>query len=485
MPSRDAAKDETVDLFEALEILFGKGAVPIDELNRRATHDGAVPPPRPPPANPLDGLEVTPEYERARSLVETGAPITLVSGRAGTGKSMFIHYLRHVLDARLAVVAPTGVAALNVQGATIHSFFRLPPHYLGPDDVRRVADRRLYSALDVLIIDEVSMVRADVVDAIDRFLRLNGRDETRPFGGVQLVLVGDLFQLPPVVGRGEQRLLVRDYPSPFFFSAAALQPLRLFDVELTKVYRQADAAFVALLDDLRVGRNVRGAVDVINRACAGRDVGASMVTLTCTNRSADAINTARSLALPGEPEIFEGAVVGRFPLDDVKLPSPRTLFLKPGAQVMFTKNDDQHRWVNGTFGRVVGFRGGSIQVELTGDAAGVVHDVQPVTWEYYGYEYDAVLDRVRPVVIGAYTQYPLMLAWAVTIHKGQGKTLEKACVDLGRGAFAHGQVYVALSRCRSLDDIALARPIAAREVHCDERILRFHEALAAAGAGDP
>ncbi|MBP7570563.1 MAG: AAA family ATPase [Acidobacteria bacterium] len=430
------------------------------------------------PPDPLAGIEISPEYERVRSLVEAGAPVVFVSGRAGTGKSVLVQYLRHVLQGNIAVLAPTGVAALNVGGVTIHSFFRLPPHVITRDDIKRVADRRLYTALNVLLIDEVSMVRADVLDGIGAFLALNGPDDTKPFGGVQLVLVGDLFQLPPVVDRAEQRVLTGRYASPFFFSAEVLQKLQLYPVELTKVYRQADAEFVALLDQVRAAKDVESVLDRINAACAPRQDQPAAITLTCTNARADRINSGRLAELPGPAAEFVGDTSGRFALEDAKLPSPLKLTLKPGSQVMFTKNDEQHRWVNGTLGTVVGFKRGSVGVEIRGDHGNAVHDVQRVTWETYKYEYDERDERIKATVAGSYTQVPLMLAWAVTIHKGQGKTLEKVRIDLGRGAFEAGQVYVALSRCRSLADITLTRPIQPQEVRCDERIRRFQQAIA-------
>jgi ATP-dependent exoDNAse (exonuclease V) alpha subunit len=402
-----------------------------------------------------------------------------VSGKAGTGKSTLIDFLRRSYNGNIVVVAPTGVAALNVKGATIHSYFRFPPRVVTDEDIKQVKDRRLYTKLDLLVIDEISMVRADVLDGIDKFLRLNGRHSDRPFGGTQLLLVGDLFQLPPVVSRTEEAVLFsRKYTSPYFFSAKSLERCQMAPVELGKVFRQTDNAFVEMLDRIRVAEQLETILPSLNTRCFRSASDTRVITLTCTNATADQINATELDKLMGEPRTFAGTISGKFAIEEERLPAPLNLSLKPGAQVMFTKNDGGRRWVNGTLGRVVGFKDASIQVELISDHPGAVHDVQPVEWESFKYEYDYAENKIKPAVIGYYRQYPLMLAWALTIHKSQGKTLEKVRIDLGSGAFSPGQVYVALSRCRSLEDIVLSRPISQREVKCDQRIRRFYFALA-------
>ena len=467
-------------LLDALKDILGIAPVNIGELNRQATHARPSPPPVAPRVNPLEGIEITDEYRVVAKLVEGGFPIVFVSGKAGTGKSTLIHYLRHTFKKNVVVVAPTGVAALNVKGTTIHSYFRFPPRIVTDEDIKEVKDRRLYTKLDLLVVDEVSMVRADLVDAMDKFLRLNGRHQNKPFGGTQILLVGDLFQLPPVVTRSEESVLFsRRYTSPFFFSAKALDNCQLAPVELSKIFRQRDPVFTAMLNKVRVAEQLNTVIPMINATCAAPDRDDQhIITLTCTNAVADQLNARELAKLATEARVFKGEVSGKFAVKDEKLPSPLNLALKPGAQVMFTKNDEQKRWVNGTLGRVIAFKATSIQVELITDHPGALHEVQKVKWESFKYEYDYTDDRIRPVTTGLFIQYPLMLAWAVTIHKSQGKTLERVRVDLGRGAFASGQVYVALSRCRSLTDIGLARPIDQHEVKCDPRIKRFYLALA-------
>jgi ATP-dependent DNA helicase PIF1 len=413
-------------------------------------------------------------YVQAKRLVEGGAPLVFVSGNAGTGKTTLIHYLKDNIALRNVVLAPTGVAALNAGGATIHSFFRFPPRIQDPAQIRIPEDRRLYQRLELIIIDEASMLRADVLDSIDVFLRACNNDFS-PFGGVQLLLLGDMFQLPPVVAAAEREVLEeRGYRSPYFFSALCLQDLEMAHVELDQIFRQSDPEFISLLNRLRVAEDIEAVVGQLNRWC-GDPGGDHDITLTCTNRVADTINADALAMLPGEERIFLGEIEGKFNLDGDRLPSPLELRLKPGARVMFTKNDEEGRWVNGSLGAITWVAGDRIEVDVA-DAG--IHEVPRATWQSFKYRLDRKSDRIVAEEAGHYTQYPLMLAWAVTIHKSQGKTLGRVLVDFGSGAFASGQAYVALSRCRSLDGISLARPLRASDVRCDARIRKFHESLA-------
>lgn len=457
---------------------FGIKAYTFGELNRQATIKRPVVTMPPFTGVPLAGITITEEYLEVKRRLESGCQIVFVSGKAGTGKSTLIHYLRHTYKNNIVVVAPTGVAALNVNGVTLHSYFQLPPRIITKDDIKKVKDRKLYTRLDLLIIDEISMVRADMIDAMDEFLRLNGRSKDLPFGGTQLLLVGDLFQLPPVVTKQDEKVLdERGYESPYFFSAKTPEKCEIATVELTEIFRQRDPEFTSMLNSIRVAENLHEVIPRINDSCASVESDNSIITLSCTNAVADQINIAEQLKLPGDPITYEGTIIGKFVVEEERLPSPLNLELKLGAQVMFTKNDETRRWVNGSLGRVVELLEGTVKVELLTDTQGIVYDVQPVAWDSYKYEYDKILDKIVPVISGRYVQFPLMLAWAVTIHKSQGKTLERVRVDLGKGAFASGQVYVALSRCRSLSDITLTRPIKVSEVKCDPLILRFNQAL--------
>jgi len=473
-----------MSLIESIKHLIGVRKARVGDINRQVTHAPPLPKPAPALRDALDGIEITDEYKRVLDLLNTDCQLIFVSGKAGTGKSTLISYLRATTKKNLAVVAPTGVAALNARGVTIHSFFRFPPRVITEEDIQRLYDRRLYTRLDLLVIDEISMVRADVLDAMDKFLRMNGRYPDRLFGGVQVMMVGDLFQLPPVVARNEEATLFgRAYTSPYFFSAKCLGDAEMTPVELSKVFRQTDAELTEMLNNIRLAEGLDEVVPRINsRCCRSQAAKDALLTLTCTNAAADEVNSTRLAKLVGESRVFHGTIDGRFPVEEDKLPSPMNLALKNNAQVMLTKNDEHKRWVNGTLGIVRKLDETLVQVELLTDRPNAIYDVQRVKWEAYKYEYDYSADRIKPSVIGTYRQFPLMLAWAVTIHKSQGKTLERVEVDLGHGAFAPGQVYVALSRCRSLQDLSLKRPIDPHEVKCDERIKRLY-ALLAGGEG--
>jgi ATP-dependent exoDNAse (exonuclease V) alpha subunit len=442
-------------------------------------------PPRQKPVIDGPSIEITPEYERILDWLNQGAPLVFVTGKAGTGKTTLVRFLKERFTGNAVVVAPTGVAALQVGGVTIHSFFRFPPRVVLDEDIRLVRDRKLYSRIQLLIIDEVSMVRADLVDAIDKFLRLN-RERDEPFGGCQVLMIGDLFQLPPVVnGRDREALNLLGYESPWFFSAKSLQACQMLPIELGKVYRQTDAGFVDLLNQVRLAESCGKFLPVLNARYdpeESPDPEETIVTLACTNHVVDSLNDRMLRSLDEPPHRFEGKVSGKFVVEDEKLPSPINLTIKAGAQVMFTKNDGMRRWVNGTLGRVAGFDQDAngletVRVEVGKGHEKTVVEVKQVKWDSYRYVYDRDTDSVGAETTGDYVQYPLMLAWAVTIHKSQGKTLDKVRLDLGSGAFDYGQVYVALSRARSLEDIRLARPIHEKEIKADPVIKRFYSAM--------
>lgn len=430
---------------------------------------------------PREPLQMNPQLEAAFAAVARAKPIVFVTGGAGTGKSTFIRELRERFPEKKSVVlAPTGVAALNAGGQTIHSFCQLPLRAVTPEDIREIEEREVVENLDLLIVDEVSMVRADILDGLARFLQVNRRS-TAPFGGVQIVLVGDLFQLPPVVTSSDKPFLADRYASPHFFSAHCLEGLSFLPVELQVVYRQRDAEFAALLGSLRGGEDVAGAVAEINRQCVGRPLSGQYLILVPTRKAAAEENRRRLEALPGKERTYVAKVEGTFSSgSDDRLPAPQTLALKRGAQVMFTRNDSEKRWVNGTIGIVEQMRGDSIGVRL---ADGVIHDVEIVEWQNLRYAWDESEKRIVEEVLGTFAQYPLMPAWAVTIHKAQGLTLARVSVDFGGGAFAEGQVYVALSRCQTLEGLSLARPVRPHEVRCSAAARTFYAKMGRRGAG--
>ncbi len=431
-------------------------------------------------------IEITPEYDAVLTAIDRKDPFIFISGRAGTGKTTLVNYLRNELKEQVAVVAPTGVAALQVRGVTIHSFFRFPPRLIFPEnDIKKLKDRRLYNKLGILIIDEISMVRADMIDAIDMFLRVNGPREGKPFGGIQVIFVGDLFQLPPVVRHEEMEVLrERGYDAAYFFNAQVLHRSELTYIELMKIFRQKDKAFTDLLNQIRMNQGADTALKIINDACFHPAISGNQqaITLTTTNQRADSMNTKEMRGLDTETRVYKGRVDGKFNIDERNLPSPLDLTLKLGARVMFTANDRNmpRRWMNGTLGKVVQFETESITVELdptSGSRMRHLVEVPIFAWESYQYEFDEKENQIKPVVNGKFEQFPLMLAWAVTIHKSQGKTLEKVKVDLSGGTFAPGQVYVALSRCTTLEGIELLQPIRTNDVRTDAHVKDFYRRL--------
>jgi len=433
-----------------------------------------------------DKIEINPQFRRALDLMERIDRHVFITGKAGTGKSTLLELFRSVTGKRMAVLAPTGVAALNVRGQTIHSFFGFKPD-VTPEAVRKLARTgakdAVYRNLDALVIDEISMVRADLLDCVEKFLRLNGPRPKRPFGGLQMIFFGDLYQLPPVVTGAEKDLFGRGlkagrYETPYFFSSGIFERTD-FDmefVELEKIYRQRDPEFIDLLNGIRNRSLSDELIERLNSRCRpafSPSEDEFYITLTSTNDLASARNSEKLASLPGRSRRYQGEIAGQF--DRSSLPTDELLELKPGAQVMLLTNDRQGRWVNGTIGRVVSIRErkeGDDIVTVDLPEAGRV-ELTPHTWEIFRFSYDRESDRIRSEAIGSFSQYPLRLAWAVTIHKSQGKTFDRVVVDIGRGAFAHGQVYVALSRCTSFEGLTLKKPIAKKHIWMDWRIVRF------------
>lgn len=406
-----------------------------------------------------------------------------VTGKAGTGKSTLLQLFRSTTRKKTAILAPTGVAALNVQGQTIHSFFGFPPRIITPQEAsRKVTQKhlqRLYKNLQVLIIDEISMVRADMLDGIDRFLRIN-REKHQPFGGVQVVFFGDLFQLPPVVTRDpiEASYFQDYYETPYFFSAKVMQEaeFQIELLELRKVYRQESRHFLRLLEAVRINEIDRDDLDDLNeRWLPDFSDTDGYITLTARNATADRINRTELERITEKQFEFHAEVKGNF--DPNLFPTEAKLQLRKGAQVMFVKNDvTERQYVNGTIGKVVQIDHETIVVAVE-DENGKKRKIEvPLTeWEILRYKAGAD-GSIDTESIGSFKQYPLKLAWAITIHKSQGKTFDKVLIDLGGGgAFEHGQLYVALSRCRTLEGIVLRNAIRLQDVITDERIVDYYQ----------
>lgn len=429
------------------------------------------------------------EFQDALNLIQYTRQSVFLTGKAGTGKSTFLRYICEHTKKKHVVLAPTGIAAINAGGSTLHSFFKLPFYPLLPDNPDfslqrgRIHEffkytkphRKLLEELELIIIDEISMVRADIIDAVDRILRVYSRNLREPFGGKQILLVGDVFQLEPVVKGDEREILNRFYPTPYFFSARVFNQIDLVSIELQKVYRQTDATFVGVLDHIR--NNTVGATDLqllnIRYGTQIEESEADMyITLATRRDNVDHINDKKLAELPGEPVTFSGEITGDFP--ESSLPTSQELVLKPGAQIIFIKNDFDRRWVNGTIGIISGFDPFEETLYVITDD-GKECDVKRESWRNIRYKYNEEKKQIEEEELGTFTQYPIRLAWAITIHKSQGLTFSRAVIDFTGGVFAGGQAYVALSRCTSLEGIQLKKPVSRADVFVRPEIIGFAE----------
>lgn len=421
-----------------------------------------------------DEVVVTPEFEHYLDLLENTRYNYFITGKAGTGKTTLIDMFRKQTKKKVVVLAPTGLAAINAKGQTIHSFFKFPPRMLHEQMIHRVNDRSLYTDVDTIIIDEASMLRADMLDAIEKFMRLNGRDKNNPFGGTQIILVGDLFQLPPVVTNEEHDIYSSFYDTPYFFSAGSFN-MEMFQVLLLdKVFRQKDEEFVNVLNAIRDGNANMKTMSLINKRVIKGNIEHNHIILCTTNAAAEGINQIKLNALRSSEYEYEATLEGSFRDNDRFLPVNTVLKLKKGARVLFVKNDTGGRWVNGSLGTVHKLKQDLVQVKLDN---GEIVDVERETWSDIRYNFDEQKDRIVENEVGKAYQYPLKLAWAITIHKSQGMTFDKVCLDFRKSPFAHGQTYVALSRCRTLEGITLTKNLYPNDVLVDERIVEFYAAV--------
>ena len=426
-------------------------------------------------------------FETAERYIKSTGRSVFLTGKAGTGKTTFLKYITQTTTKRFIVLAPTGVAAINAGGSTIHSFFQLPlcpylpdvkellTEYQTPDHYRKLRKERIniIRTLDLLIIDEISMVRADLLDAVDMTLRKYRRN-SHPFGGVQLLMIGDAQQLSPVVKEHEKRYLAQVYPSPYFFHSKALQNLPYITIELQKVHRQKDDEFLEILNAIREDKADHKILEKLNRrvgATLTTDENSEPIRLTTHNAQADDINIHKLRTLPGEAAIFEAEIEGDFPPNSY--PAEKSIYLKPGAQVMFIRNDSEGQFYNGKLAKVEEISEGRVTVS---DSDGNLIEVTPLEWNNFQYEIDPDSGEIHQVIVGTFRQIPLRVAWAITIHKSQGLTFDNVIIDAA-SAFAFGQVYVALSRCRTLEGISLESPITHSGIYSDTHVSEFNTTI--------
>ena len=426
------------------------------------------------------------EWQQALQIIQYTRRSLFLTGKAGTGKSTFLRHIAETTKKKHVILAPTGIAAINAGGQTLHSFFKLPFHPLLPNDssysIRNIRKTLKYSGeltkllreLDLIIIDEISMVRADIIDFIDKVLRIYCRNMREPFGGKQLLLVGDIFQLEPVIKEDEWRLMQPFYASAYFFAAKVWQEMQLVSIELRKVYRQSDSQFIGLLDRIRQNHATDADLQSINarvNQSSKQKENGFEITLATRRDTVDYINDLHLSELEGDSTIFKGHIKGDFP--ETSLPAPMELEIKPGAQVIFIKNDKEKRWVNGTLGVVIYIDEGEGIITVV-DEDGHEYDVEREVWENMHYTFNEKEQKIEEEMLGSFIQFPLRLAWAITVHKSQGLTFRHVKIDFsGGGAFAGGQTYVALSRCTSLEGITLEAPIRRSDIFVRAEVVAF------------
>lgn len=417
-------------------------------------------------------LIITEEFSTAFNLMNNTSDNLYITGKAGTGKSTLLKYFRIKTKKNIVILAPTGIAALQINGQTIHSFFRFPPKIIDLETIFQNPQRsELFKKIDTIIIDEISMVRADLIDAIDKSMRVH-RSNDRPFGNVQMVYFGDLYQLPPVVvGQAQKNYFDKEFGGPYFFNAKTFSRTSIKTIELSKIFRQdGDLEFINILNEVRLNQASDNSINSLNRRVVNNFIPQKndfFITLTTTNKLSNSENLRRLESIPSDLMQYEAIVSGTF--NKKSYPTDENLELKVGAQIMTLKNDGGKQFVNGSIGKITKLTSEEIYVQINNSTIKLDKHV----WEEVEYQYNKDSGKIEATVVGSFTQFPIKLAWSITIHKSQGQTFDQVIIDLGNGAFAHGQTYVALSRCSSLEGIILKRNISWRDIILDHRIQLF------------
>ncbi len=436
----------------------------------------------------FSNIELNEDFINAFNLMENTNRNIFLTGKAGTGKSTLLSYFRYQTKKKIVVLAPTGVAALNIKGQTIHSFFEFKPNVTESKIRKKKTD--FYKKIDCIIIDEISMVRADLLDCVDKFLRLNGKDKSENFGGIQMIFIGDLYQLPPVMVEAEKKIFEEHYKTPYFFSSKVFKIFDFDFVELNKIYRQKDNLFINLLNIIRSNSLKQNHLEILNKRYNKESEIKKedfYINLTTTNKKADEINLKKLESIKEKEYIYSGLIKGNF--DKNYLPTENILKIKKGSQVMLLNNHSEGKWVNGSVGKVIKiienseFINHGKEEEINNDIIiveldnGDIVEVEPHKWDIFNYVYNDDSDSIESKPIGAFIQFPIKLAWAITIHKSQGKTFDRVVIDFGDRTFAHGQAYVALSRCTSLEGIILKNKLRKEHILLDKRVIEYIKKL--------
>ena len=416
-------------------------------------------------------FDICGEFKEPLELIEDSYKHLFITGKAGSGKSTLLRYFKDITKKNVITLAPTGIAAINVEGQTIHSFFSFPLGFIQKEQIKKLyrAKKKIIQNLDLILIDEASMVRADMLDAIDYSLRINRKEMNIPFGGVRLIMFGDVFQLPPVVERSLKPLIKQHYGHSYFFNAKVIDQIKLHRITLNRIYRQTDEEFIDLLGRIRLNKCNSEDISMLNARANAGNIKDDCVTLTTTNKDAEKINNSFLEKIDSKQYYYPATITDKY--KSSMYPTEALLSLKKGARVILLNNDKEKRWVNGTLATVAAVTKESVKIRIEDE----VYVLERFTWEKIRYTFDDFTQEIKQETDGSFRQYPLKLAWAITIHKSQGQTFEKVIIDIGHGAFSPGQLYVALSRCRSLEGITLDKPLSLDDVIIDKNVYSFSD----------